>query len=99
MPTTWSTRGWVTMSTGAEGILSTFVDEAFPPPPHANPDEEPWARSTGTSFAAPQIAGAVARLCYEGQGMTPGAAVARLISLGVQIPDFGTAVQILPGQP
>jgi hypothetical protein len=94
-PTTWSTRGWVMMSTGSEGILSTYIDSVYPP---ANPDR--WARSTGTSFAAPQIAGAIARMCYEApNGMTPGAALAKLISLGMPVPDFGTAVQILPGLP
>jgi hypothetical protein len=50
---------------------------------------------TGTSFAAPQIAGAVARLCQD--GLEPRAALDELLRRGRPIKDFGAAVEILPG--
>jgi hypothetical protein len=55
-----------------------------------------WAVWTGTSFAAPQIAGAVARLCQERQ-MAPRAALEELLSRGKPVKDFGVALDILPG--
>jgi subtilisin family serine protease len=99
-PSDWSSRGpWVDCSTIAEGVLSTYVEgqESFEVDPR--PDSFPrdaWAVWTGTSFAAPQIAGAVARLCHE-EGFTPRAALEELLRRGRRINDFGVAVEILPG--
>jgi len=99
-PAEWSSRGpWVDCSTIAEGVLSTYVEgqESFEIDPR--PDNFPrdaWAVWTGTSFAAPQIAGAVARLCQEYQ-LAPRAALQELLRRGRPITDFGVAVEILPG--
>jgi subtilisin family serine protease len=99
-PAEWSSRGpWVDCSTIAEGVLSTYVEgqESFEIDPR--PDSFPrdaWAVWTGTSFAAPQIAGAVARLCHE-EGRAPRAALEELLRRGRPIKDFGVAVEILPG--
>jgi subtilisin family serine protease len=100
-PAAWSSRGpWVDCSTIAEGVLSTYVEgqESFEIDPR--PDSFPrdaWAVWTGTSFAAPQIAGAVARLCQEEEQRTPRAAFQELLRRGQAIPDYGVAVEILPG--
>jgi subtilisin family serine protease len=99
-PADWSSRGhWVDCSTIAEGVLSTYVEgqESFEIDPR--PDSFPhdaWAVWTGTSFAAPQIAGAVARLCQE-HHLEPRAALQELLRRGRPITDFGMAVEILPG--
>ncbi len=99
-PSAWSSRGfWVDFSTIAEGQMSTYVEgdespEIDPYPDHFGPD--PWAVWTGTSFAAPQIAGAVARLSYE-RDVTSREALRALYAAGTRIADFGYAVRLLPG--
>jgi hypothetical protein len=77
-PAAWSSRGdWVDCATIAEGILSTYVvgeesREADPTEPDKFLPPDPWAVWSGTSFAAPQIAAAVARICLEeGLGRRP----------------------------
>jgi subtilisin family serine protease len=98
----WSSYGsWIDIAAVGQGIMSTYVEgqESFEVDPR--PDTFPhnaWAVWTGTSFAAPQIAGAVARLCQEG-GLTPRAALDELLRRGQPIDDFGRAVEILPGTP
>jgi hypothetical protein len=100
-PSPWSSRGfWVTCSTVGQGIRSTYVygresplidpaeTEFFPP--------DPFAVWSGTSFAAPQITGAIARL-YQAPGVTLRGALNELLQVGVPVPDFGRAVQILRG--
>ena len=63
----WSTHGtWVTCSTLGEAVLSTFVTGREDPAFHDCEDRpstfgrDAWAWWTGTSFAAPQVAAAVA---------------------------------------
>jgi subtilisin family serine protease len=109
LPALWSSRGfWVTCSTIGQGLCSTFVDgtesplitlSPVPPGlPHGavtftgNP---PWAYWSGTSFAAPQIAGAVANL-FPGHQTLRGA-LQEILSYGWPLPDFGQAVRILDG--
>jgi Subtilase family len=100
-PSPWSGHGfWVTCSTVGQGISSTYVygkesplidpaeTEFFPP--------DPFAVWSGTSFAAPQIAGAIARL-YQAPGVTLRGALNELLQVAVPIPGFGRAVQILRG--
>ena len=98
-PARWSSYGPVRFSTVAEGIRSTFVTG------HESPvfDREPevfgadaWAMWSGTSFASPQIAGAVARVCQE-TGMTARQAVDKLDDRGKPIPGYGKAMRILEG--
>lgn len=106
-PAGWSTHGaWVTCSAIGEGVASTYVvgtedgaqiedptpDTFFPP--------NPWAVWSGTSFAAPQIAGAVARICSENTGVTPHQALKMLEADATPAPDgstHGWRVEILPG--
>jgi hypothetical protein len=100
-PSLWSSRGfWVTCSTVGQGLHSTYVygkesplidpaETEFLPP-------NPFAVWSGTSFAAPQVAGAIARL-YQAPGATLRGALRELLQVGVPIPDFGRAVQILRG--
>ncbi len=99
VPAEWSSRGvWVDCSTIGEGILSTFV-EGEEDPAFEDSDTYPsdaWAVWSGTSFAAPQIAGAISRMCRE-LNLRPRAAARRLIRSGIAIPDFGRGVQLLPG--
>jgi hypothetical protein len=98
-PATWSSRGtWVDCSTVAEGIVSTFVMGEEDPEFGGNESYplDAWAVWVGTSFAAPQIAGATSRMCRE-LGLSPREAARRIIRLGRAIPDFGRAVRLLPG--
>jgi hypothetical protein len=71
----------------------------FDPSPDSFPqigNDVPWAMWSGTSFAAPQIAGAVARISYE-EGLAPRAAVEKLAEYGKEIAGFGRAMRILKG--
>jgi hypothetical protein len=99
-PADWSSSGdHVRFSTVGEGIRSTYVPGTESPVFDPQPDtfgEDPWAMWSGTSFAAPQITGAVARISYE-QGITPAEAVDKLYEYGRPIGGFGHAMRILQG--
>ena len=103
-PAGWSSYGdAVAFSTVAEGVRSTYVSgresPVFDPAPDTFPiagSDEPWALWTGTSFAAPQIAGAVARISYV-EGIAPREAVRKLAEYGKPINGFGKAMRILKG--
>lgn len=99
-PTAWSSHGfWVDCATVGEGILSTFVEGTESYEFTADPDDfgpDSFARWSGSSFAAPQVAGAVARLVLE-RDITPRQALADLLASGEPVPDFGQALEILPG--
>jgi subtilisin family serine protease len=98
-PAAWSTRGfWVDFSTVGEGIVSTYVEGTEDPAFGGNESYPPdaWALWAGTSFAAPQIAGAIARTCRE-DVVPPRVAARRLLRMGVPIPDFGRGLSFLPG--
>lgn len=106
-PSPWSNHGsWVDCSTVGEGVVSTYVkgDES-PLVDKDQPDTFPsdaWALGTGTSFAAPQITGEVAQLMADNQGLTPRAALQRLLApagAGKPVPGYGMGMQILPGTP
>jgi subtilase family protein len=95
-PVAWSSRGsWVTCSTVGEGQRSTFVpgQEATPDGQHLNQfGQDSWAVWSGTSFSAPQIAGALARL-HNGQPLSQ--ALDQLLATGQPVPDFGQALRVL----
>jgi subtilisin family serine protease len=90
----WSSRGsWVDVSTIGEAVLSTYVSGE-----ELDGDRYPadaWAVWSGTSFAAPQIVGAVA-LLGQRLGIGPRDALARLVEGREERADFGRIVQILP---
>jgi len=105
-PAPWSSRGsWVTCSTIGEGVVSTYVigteDGVLiddPDPDTYGPDS--WACWTGTSFATPQITGALVRLMTEDPQLTTPLDALRELQkrAGDSTPDgYGFAVRILPG--
>ncbi|OLT11016.1 hypothetical protein BJF78_27965 [Pseudonocardia sp. CNS-139] len=99
--TEWSNHGeWVTCSAVGEGVVSTYVAGRRPGGAGSVDEEfgtDAWASWTGTSFAAPQVAGAIAARCAAEPGMTPRPALASLLADGPPVPGFGQAVRILPG--
>lgn len=98
----WSNYGdWVDCSAIGVGITSTFVEGYEPHTENGvvvteyfGPDS--WALWSGTSFSAPQIAGAVAQLCqlYD---IAPPEARDRLFNGRQNLPGRGYVVPILPG--
>jgi subtilisin family serine protease len=98
-PAHWSSRGfWVTCSTIGQGLQSTYVEGRESPlvdqaPHDFGPDA--WAVWSGTSFAAPQLTGALARLHDASEPL--GVKLRRLLGAGRPMPDFGQALKILPG--
>lgn len=99
-PADWSSSGfWVDCSTVGEGVLSTFVTGEESPDLDPDPDTwgpDAWAVWSGTSFAAPQIAGAVARISAQ-ESVPPREALKVLLAGARQVPDFGRVVRVLPG--
>jgi subtilisin family serine protease len=104
-PAPWSTHGdWVTCSTIGEGVVSTYVEGTEDGPLIDDPDPDTygpdsWACWTGTSFAAPQITGALVRLMSEDPALdTPLRALRALQQRGGTVDkDYGWSVRILPG--
>lgn len=99
-PATWSSRGfWVDCSTVGEGVVSTYVEGTESPELDIQPDTygtDPWAFWSGTSFAAPQVAGAIARLREAGRPSLR-AALAELLAAGRPVPGYGQAIAIMRG--
>jgi subtilisin family serine protease len=98
-PAAWSSFGKVRFSTVAEGIHSVFPAGTESPLFDPQPDTfgpNAGAIWSGTSFAAPQIAGAIARIVAE-QDIEPRDAVDLLDARGKEIPGFGKAMRILQG--
>lgn len=99
-PAPWSNHGfWVDCSAVGEGIVSTYVQGVESAELDPSPDRfgsDAWAVWTGTSFAAPQVAGAVARIAQE-DGCTPREALRRLWEGCRTLPDHGRAIPLLPG--
>jgi subtilisin family serine protease len=99
LPAEWSSRGaWVDVSTIGEGVRSTFVPGIEHPSTDYRFDEYPksaWALWSGTSFAAPQFAGAIAKIAIE-EDVTPTEAKRRLLAGAKEIPLYGKQVEILP---
>ena len=102
-PADFSSRGfWITCSTTAECVLAPFVrgretKEIDRHAPDVFTGEDPWAVWSGTSFATPQISGAIARRCQEADER-PRDALAWLLTQGPKVPDYGTALEILPSR-
>jgi Subtilase family len=98
-PTAWSSRGfWITCSTIGQGVRSTYVEGRESPLVDQDPHDfgpDAWAVWSGTSFAAPQLAGALARLHDSSEPLRD--TLRRLLAAGRPIPDFGQSLTILPG--
>ncbi|SNS25551.1 Subtilase family protein [Geodermatophilus saharensis] len=107
----WSSRGdWVTCSTLGQGVVSTYViGEEAPSSDALDPDvfgPSSWATWSGTSFAAPQVAGAVVRMVRDRRAPSARAALdALLAEAGVhsqrkngtpRLDGFGVPLRILP---
>jgi subtilisin family serine protease len=99
LPAEWSSRGaWVDVSTIGEGVRSTYVPGKESPSVDTDFEEFPkdaWALWSGTSFAAPQVAGAIAKIALD-DGVTPIEAKRRLLAGATEIPLYGKQVEILP---
>ena len=97
-PAPWSNHGfWLTCSAVGVGVTSTFVEGTEPPTAAGTvfgPDA--WAIWSGTSFSAPQIAGAVAQLCQLND-IPPAVALSQLLAGRSTLPGYGLVVPILPG--
>jgi thermitase len=104
-PAPFSSHGpWVRCSAIGVGVVSTFVPGVAPPEPDPrHPDQtfgaDAWALWSGTSFTAPQISGAVARLCGDDPALTPRAALERLLAGRSQLSGYGSVLELLPGTP
>ncbi len=96
---------WVHCSAVGVGVVSTFVQGLTPPEsglgvPDVTFPATPWATWTGTSFTAPQISGAVARICAENAGLSPRAAFDRLLDGRPTLENSRTVVvHLLEGTP
>jgi Subtilase family len=98
-PAEWSSRGaWVDCSTIGEGVRSTYVEGKESTLIDAEPDTfgpNAWALWSGTSFTAPQVAGAVARIAHR-DGVSVWEALATLLNGQPELPGYGRTVEILP---
>ena len=99
-PAPWSNRGfWVDCSAVGEGIVSTYVKGVESPELDPTPDTfgaDAWAVWSGTSFVAPQVAAAVARIAQE-DACTPREALRTLYAGRRVLPDYGRVLPILAG--
>jgi subtilisin family serine protease len=100
-PSEWSSHGgWVDCSAVGEGIVSTFVqgtETVANGSTEFGPDA--WAMWTGTSFVAPQVAGAVARMlqAHREQEWTPAQAYEAVVAGTTFVPGYGRVLRLLPG--
>jgi hypothetical protein len=98
-PAAWSSHGpWVDVCTIGEGVRSTYVPGTESPLIDADLEQFPqnaWALWSGTSFAAPQVAAAVAKIAID-DGVAPYEAKRRLLEGSNEVPLYGKRVEILP---
>ncbi len=85
-------------STLGQAVVSVYVmgDEnplADPQPDHFAADA--WATWSGTSFAAPQVVGAIVHLCQSDPTLTPRTALTELLKDAPVIDGFGPSIEIL----
>jgi subtilisin family serine protease len=101
VPAEWSTYfDGATFCTLGQGIVSTYVvGKEAPSNDPLGPDvfgPSSWATWSGTSFAAPQITGAIVRLVQE-LNLTTKEALGRLKEeCGKRIEGYGLPIEILP---
>ena len=91
----------ITCSTNATAVLSTFVTgraewtDIGGQQSQDYPGPDQWAVWSGTSFAAPQVAGAIAKRSQEGDWTSPMAALQWLLSTGTTLVGYGQRLKIL----
>lgn len=98
----WSSSGeWVTCSTLGQGVVSTYVvGEESPTSDRDDPDTfgpSSWATWSGTSFAAPQVAGAVIRMVRDGRAATAREALDALLDVARKHSESGNGAPTLDG--
>jgi hypothetical protein len=87
--------GWVDASAPAVGVVSTFFND-FPEAVEGRPTRQfrEWARWSGTSFAAPKVAGVIAQQMYLHQ-VSAAEAWQRVSSPDrFRVPDLGVVVNV-----
>ncbi len=95
---------WVDCSCVGVGVVSTYVEGVVPPEPIPGRDDVEFGRDSfavwsGTSFSAPQISGAIARLCQMND-CTPVEARNALLSNRTMLTNYGCVIdELLPGTP
>jgi subtilisin family serine protease len=98
----WSSYGdQVTISTFGQGVASTYVvGTESPKADPLNADTfgpNSWAIWSGTSFAAPQVTGAIVRLMQEQGFETAREALEELKKSGAEVIDgYGISIEVLP---
>ena len=88
---------WVDCCTPAVDVLSSFVAfaEAGPPAAGRTPQSfEGWATWSGTSFAAPKVAGEIVALKTSKNLPTARAAADQLLSGTKWLPDLGVVLSL-----
>ncbi len=98
----WSSHGdWVTCSTLGQGVVSTYVvGKESPASDRVDPDTfgpNAWATWSGTSFAAPQVAGAVVRMVQDGRAATAREALDTLLDEARKHLEAGNEAPVLDG--
>ena len=100
LPAPWSSSGfWVRASTVGEGVISTYVPGRESPMLDPEPEtfkDDALALWSGTSFAAPQVAGKIAQVAST-TGQPAHQVAEALLAAGRPVPGYGQALQILPG--
>ena len=99
-PAPWSSYGdWLTCSVIGDGVLSVYVegceDPEFSPVRQDVFGPDPFALHFGTSFAAPQVAGRVARVAQD-EGIGLREALEKILDGAPETPDYGRVLQIQP---
>jgi hypothetical protein len=99
-PARFSNHGpWVDCSAVGVGVTSTFV-RGMEPSTNGQPVEfglDSWGIWSGTSFSAPQIAGAVARRCLEDSTIDPQRAIDDLFAGQAVLDGYGHVFRLLSG--
>jgi hypothetical protein len=98
-PAPWSSYGpWVDCSVIGDGVLSIYVEGREDPFFDTAADTFPrnsWALHFGTSFAAPQVAGRVARIATD-SGIGLRDALGQLLAGAPRVPGSGRVLAIQP---
>ena len=97
VPSSWSKHGsWINVSAVGEGVVSGYVpgteSATFDQSPDTWAGNDPIAVWIGTSFATPRVAGAIA--AGVSSGLTPKAALAKLVAAGLPMSDWGVVLAI-----